>query len=372
MQGGVVVGPVTVPLEVILTLFAGVIGAALCLSFTLTIGLSVYRAVVDRRNERVRPALESELLDRLYGDDPAWAEWVGTLSARQRRVLESVLDSYLRELDGGDADRLRELGDALGIPERAGRTLVSGHTRQRLRALTWLTLLRRPGPYRKADYEPTTPAERASVARLLLSDPFTSPPEAIALLLDGATQEFSAFGQDTLYRLARESPTAMFALADEQHRDWPSELLTQVLLVTRHLGTSVRIADLPWLIDSLESDDEGVRAAAARALGSFGWEPQLRDSRFLSRTVEDPSPRVRGAVYEMLGAWGDEEALTVLLYALVSEDNPRALTRGTSTLVKRRDLIGADGPAVLGTAWAWSTAHAHYDSVVRGRSRTPI
>lgn len=372
MQGGVVIGPYVVPLADILSVLSVLVGSAVTVSFVVTIGLSLYKFRINRGNERVRPGLQSELLDRLYADEPEWEEWVVHLSTREQRVLESLLEVYLRELDGADADRLRNLGDALGIPERAGQTLVSGQLYQRLRALAWLTLLRRPGPYRDADYEPETMSERAAVARLLLYDTFTSSPEAIALVLNNPTQELSAFGQDTLYRLACESPIAMFALAAEQHRTWPAGLLTQVLLITQNLGSSVQLIDIPWLVDSLEADDEGVREAAALALGSFGWEPELRDSRFLSRTIDDPSSRVRGAVYEMLGAWGDEEALTVLLYALVSEDDPRALTRGTRALVTRQDRISSDGPAILGAAWEWSMAHAHYDSVVRGRAGTVV
>jgi len=143
-----------------------------------------------------------------------------------------------------------------------------------------------------------------------------------------------------------------------------------VLLICGQLGTGVRTADISWLTASLEADDEGVRAAAARALGSFGWRPELRDSMFLARATDDPSPRVRGAVYEMLGSWGDNEGATVLLYALISEDDPRALVRGTNALVQRQEHVGESGPAILGAAWDWSAEHASYDSVARGRTRS--
>jgi hypothetical protein len=61
--------------------------------------------------------------------------------------------------------------------------------------------------------------------------------------------------------------------------------------------------------------------------------------------------------------------LTVLLYALVSEDDPRALVRGTGALVRRRDRIDAGAPAVLGAPWEWSSEHASYDSIARGHTQ---
>jgi hypothetical protein len=73
----------------------------------------------------------------------------------------------------------------------------------------------------------------------------------------------------------------------------------------------------------------------------------------------------------MLAEWGDEEALTALLYALVSERNPRALTIGTTALVGQRDRIDVDAAAVLGPAWEWSLEHAEYDRLAReGHIRT--
>ncbi|OTF00463.1 hypothetical protein [Halorubrum sp. SD683] len=91
----------------------------------------------------MRAALRSELLDRLYGrDDPAWDEWVAGLSAAERDELESLLDVYLRELDGRDADALAGLGRALGVHERARREIANGGYWDRTHALVWLALLR--------------------------------------------------------------------------------------------------------------------------------------------------------------------------------------------------------------------------------------
>lgn len=370
MQGSVTIGNYIVPITTILIVIGLLVGIGLLVSLALTMGLSVYQHNWATRRDELQSDVKNTILSRAFAPEPEWNDWVGSLSEIERTVAIDSLAEYLRELDGSETESLKTLGVALGLPERARAKLEQGHTYERLQALTWLIRLDTPEPYHAASYEPTTPAERAAVARLLYqTGELDHPEQGIELMLDGATDEFSVFGQDTLYRLARDAPDTMFAIGADRYQSWSAPLLAQVLLICGQLGTGVRTADISWLTASLEADDEGVRAAAARALGSFGWRPELRDSMFLARSTDDPSPRVRGAVYEMLGSWGDKEAATVLLYALVSEDEPRALVRGTNALVQRQEHIGDSGPAILGAAWAWSNEHASYDTVARGRTR---
>ncbi|MFB6150408.1 MAG: HEAT repeat domain-containing protein [Haloarculaceae archaeon] len=355
-----------VPLVVVVVALALVVGLALATAFYLTVGWSVYRSVADDRRERVRDDLEDALLDRLFDPDADWDEWVAGLSGLERDVVESLLDEYLRELDGADADRLRGLGEALGIPDRARRRLEGGDEFDRLHALTWLTLLRRSEPFRAAAFEPETARERATAARLLYEcDALDGAGEGVSILLDDVDEALPVFGQDTLYRIAREEPGPLLAAADDDHSEWPTEVLTQVLAVCRYLDTSVESADLSWLTAALEADNEAVRANAARALGSFGWRAATRDGVFLDRATADPSPRVRAAVYEMLGAWGDDAAVALLADALATEEDPRALTRGTDALVERRDRVGDRGTDRLRTAWGWSREHARFDALAR-------
>lgn len=356
----------TVPLTVILVFIALVISLLLSVSFYLTIGLSVYRSVKKSRRDRVRSDLRTELLDRLFADEPGWDTWVEELDAVEQEVVESLLDEHLRELDGGDAETLRELGDELGIPERAARRLETGTEYTRLGALTWLTLLRRPEPYLESSFEPQTPSERAAVVTLLQqTDKLPDGETGISILLDGTDEQFTVFGQDTLYRVARLDPAPLLRTASDAYDEWPEPLLGQVLAVCAHLETSVREGELAWLTAVLETGNEATRAAAADALASFGWHATLREQAYLERAVNDPSPLARAAIYEMLASWGDQAALTVLYDALTEETDARALTMGTNALVGRRDRPETDPGMRFGDAWTWSVEHDKYDRLAR-------
>ncbi|MEF8976254.1 MAG: HEAT repeat domain-containing protein [Halapricum sp.] len=366
MAASVVAFGYRVPLIVIVVAVALVIGLLLAVSFYVTIGWSVYRSVVDNRRDLVREDLRGELLDRLFTEESDWSGWADGLTKTERHVLESLLDEFLRELDGHDKEKLQGLGVVLGIPERARRQLDSRSELEHLDALTWLTLLQHPEPYLNSGFEPDSPRERAATVTLLIeTDRFDHPREGVSMLLDDVRGHFTVFGQDTLYRMSRDDPTPLLEKAASDYSQWEEPLLAQVLAVCAYLDTSVGEQDLTWLTATLETENEAIRAASARALGSFGWRESLRDQVFLERATADPSPRVRAAVYEMLGTWGDRSALSVLLYALVSEEHPRALERGTAALVNRRDRIDPETPAVLGTAWNWSAEHARYDDLAR-------
>ncbi len=357
------------PLAVVVTVLAVVIGVSLVVMLCLTLGLSLYRSVKRRRRATVRDDLQDGLLERTFAPDPDWSEWVATLSATEREVLESLLDEYLRELDGAAVETLRALGDELGIPARAQRRLEGRGEYARLAALTWLTLLERPDRLRRAEFSPRTPRERAAVTRLRYeSDDLEMPAEGVSLLLEGATAQFTVFGQDTLYRVATDEPGALFAVAAENYRAWSEPLLTQVLVVCRHLGTSVTSEDLSWLTATLEHDSEAVRAAAVRALGNVGWREDLREDLFLDRLVEDPSPAVRGAVYETLARWGDDRALSTLTDALRTETDARVRLVGTDALARQREARPDGTAEPFANAWAWSQEHAAYDRVARQRT----
>lgn len=355
------------PLVVFLIALGVVLGVVLATSACLVLGISLYRSRRDARMAPARREVKAELLDRLFAEDPEWESWVEGLSGTRRRATERLLDGYLRELEGREADRLRDLGDALGIPEREADRLTSDDEYERLRALTWLVLLERPGPYRHSTHEPETPRERAAVARLLLTDDATEAGDVVSMLLAEPGRAFSAFGQDALYRAAEEDPAALLEVAAREYREWPRPLVVQVLTVCSHLETTLDEEGIAWLTASLEHGDPDVRVASARALGNFGWDESLRDRAFLERVVDDPSPTVRGAVYEMLADWGDDSASSALLFALVTEEHPRALTRGLNALASRREGDDESAADAFGNSWEWCLEQASYDRLARRR-----
>ena len=196
MQGSVTLGSYVVPITTILTVLGLLVGIGLAVLFALTLGLSSYYQVRTTRRERMQSGVQNTLLSRAFSPEPDWDDWVDDLSETERTVAIDPLAEYLREPDGSEADSLKSLGKELGIPACAQNELELGHTYERLQALTWLIRLDTPEPYHDASYEPKTPAERAAVARLLFqTEQLERPEQGIELMLNGATKEFSVFGQ---------------------------------------------------------------------------------------------------------------------------------------------------------------------------------
>ncbi|WP_245851562.1 HEAT repeat domain-containing protein [Halorubrum persicum] len=357
-----------------------VLGSLLVAVVIVTVGYSLRAARRRRRRRPIRADLRPELLDRLYGrDEPGWSEWVGELSAAERDELESLLDVYLRELDGRDADRLAGLGVALGIDERARREVADGDYWDRIHALVWLALLRdAPDRSLLETHCRGTPRERAAAARVLYAaevpDLATT---GIDLLLEAEPRSFSVFGIDTLYRVSESDPAPLFDRAAADFETWEPALQQQVLLVTRHLHTVVGGADLSWVIGALSAPEPRVRAAAWRALDAYGWNRGLRDDIGIDPAADEPVPSVRASAYRTLGAWGDAEAVTALRTAAASEPDDRARVALAEALFPHRgpnDRVSArrdaDGPAdPFDVAWRWTSEHARFDGVARDISR---
>ncbi len=350
---------------------AVIIGILLLSVLSLTVGLSLFRRRGRRRREAVREDLRGGLLERLYSpDDPGWAEWVNSLSSRERSMLEDLLKEYLRELKGADVERLRGLGPTLGITERARTRLTSGDVYDRLDALTWLALLRDAPDVSDLKRHCTGSArERAAATRAL----YVTGDEDIAsagvdLLLGESPEAFSVFGIDTLYRVAEADPGPLFARGAADYRKWDPALQAQVLLVTRRLNTVVGDADLSWVVDLTASPVERTRIEAIRTLGGFGWKPSLREGVDIDALASDPSPAVRTSVYRTLGEWGDREATDTLLRLIPEETDGRARVTAAKELVGRRDEGAV--PGSLSEAWSWATEHDRFDRLAMDVSRS--
>ncbi|EMA63047.1 HEAT repeat domain-containing protein [Halorubrum lipolyticum] len=409
ITGDLVLQAVEIP-PVALTLAVVVLASLLAAVVIVTVGYSVRAARRRRRRVPARAGLRSELLDRLYGrDEPAWDEWVAGLSALERDELESLLDVYLRELEGRDAAELAGLGTALGIDERARREIAEGDYWDRIHALVWLALLRDPPDRGLLEARCTdTPRERAAAARVLhaaaTDDCATT---GVDLLLRDNPSAFSVFGVDTLYRVAERDPTPFFERAAADFNDWEPALQRQALLVVRHLTTVVGDADLSWVVGALSSPDPRVRSAAWRALGAYGWNRRLRGVVDPEAIPDDPDPTVRASAYRALGVWGDADAIGAIEAAATAEPDARARIAAAETLVSHRgpdapvpgrsaSLVDedsrptadatspagatppadgsalpadatppADEPAPFEVAWAWATEHARFDRLAR-------
>ncbi len=347
-----------------------VLGLALVVLFVLAVGHSVYRSVRRSRLTAAREQLHDEFVERVFAPDPNWEAWVADHSDSETEVVESLLDEYLRELDGENARSLRALGATLGIPERSRKRLETGGEYDHLYALRWLTLLDEPEPLRQAAFTPTTARERAAAARLRHeTGDFEQPREGIELLLEGASAQFTVFGQDTLYRIATDEPAALFAVAADSYRGWSESLLVQVLGVCRALGTSVTTESLSWLTALLEDDRPGVRGAAVGALESVGWRDDIRDERFVERLLDDPDPTVRAVAYGVLAQWGDEHALDALVGRLADEEAPRARLAGTDALATHRDTLPETVLPEVASVWEWSRERADHTRRVRRREQ---
>lgn len=379
----------SLPLSRVLLVGVIVLGSLLLAVVVVTIGYSLRAARRRRRRDPIRSGLRGELLDRLYGrDDPAWDEWVAGLSAAERDELESLLDVYLRELDGGDAASLAELGGALEIDTRSRRALVDGDYWERLHALVWLSLLQEPPDRDLLERHCTdTPRERAAAARVLYDAATDDRATAgVDLLLRGNVAAFSVFGVDTLYRVAEDDPLPFFERAAADFETWEPALQRQALLVVRHLTTVAGGADLSWVIAALSNPDPRVRSAAWGALGAYGWSRQVRDRIDLTAIGDDSDPTVRTRAYRALGLWGDADAITALEREYGVEPDPRARVAAAETLISQRSERGesprrlppdydgvppADAEPVapdaeaVETAWRWAREHARFDRLAR-------
>ncbi|GAA0519542.1 hypothetical protein SAMN04488066_10750 [Halorubrum aquaticum] len=356
-----------------------VLGSLLVSAALITVGYSLLAALRRRRREPIRADLRSELLDRLYGSEvPDWEPWVASLSAARRDELESLLDVYLRQLDGSDAERLAGLGDALGLPERSRREIREGDYWDRLHALTWLALLRDPPARDLLETHCTdTPRERAAAVRILYaSDAPDLASTGVDLLLGDDPSAFSVFGIDTLYRVGEADPGPLFDRAAAEFDDWEPALQQQVLSVTGHLHTVVGDADLSWVLEAVSNPEERVRVAAWRALGAYGWNAPLRSGIDPTAVGEDPSPIVRASAYRLLGAWGDPEALSALRTLAAAEPDGRTRVVAAEAALSHRGRGGVrsvespDGhesayPAEFEDAWAWAAEHARFDDLAR-------
>lgn len=348
-----------------LALWVGIIIAALLVAVaTITIIASIYYRLGDRQREAVRSDVRYGILQRMSANDPDWEAWVADLSAVESEVARTELDTYLRSTEGEEHDRLRDCGDALGIPSDARAMLADGKRHRKLQALSWLALLEEPPDPTILRETCTADSDlRAAGARVLHeADHPAARSVGTELLLGNGDRSLSVYGLDTLYQLHRTNPTPLFERAAAEYPDWRPSVIIQVLTVLRQCGVAGRDAPKEWIVELTDHDHPAVRAAAVTALEPEGWRAALRETVDINRLLEDSEATVRRAVYVMLAEWEDEPALEAMADGAIAEPDQRARVRALEPLVDRPDLAspGAAGPAQerYERAWAWVRANA--------------
>ena len=307
---------------------------------TSTVARSVLSARQDRQRADVRPQIQQTLLKRMEAEESAWEAWVSGLSETERHVTQELLEEYLHRLRGRDRESLQQLGYALGIDEKARQKLHEGDHLERRWALHWVARL---------DIEVTIetleatcgdhPETRAAAARVLYEqDRPNATAEGTALLLRD-TGSLSVLGVDTLYQLNKLSPSLLFTRAKESYDEWSESRLIQVLQVIGNAGPASPDTPLEWTGFLFVSESPNVRVAAANALVGYGWHSGVRSTVEIEQVRTDDAPRVRRAVYEMLGDWEDMESVNALLDAARTESDPRAAIDAISALDERATAI---------------------------------
>jgi hypothetical protein len=302
----------------------------------VTMGIAAKHHRESRRVEPIRDRVQAGLFERLFSVDPDWEAWVGSISRAERRELETLLEEYLRRLQGTEHARLCDLAAALGIPARARDDLASDD--RRFRALTWLALLEEPiEPDRLEACCTDTPRHRAGAARVLYRSGHADAAAAgTDILLGDGEQSLTAFGMDTLYRLNTGTETPLLSRLERDADSWNQRLLVQALLVLRYCNIAAPGGRLGWLPEVLASESPRVRAAAVGVVERHGWQAHLHEEIDIGALLADPDPAIRRETYQLLASWGDERSAAWLREALATDIEPDMLALVRAFLVHPR------------------------------------
>jgi len=337
------VAPAGPPTDLV-TRFGAGLGAVLAVVAAAVLASAVRGRRVDARRADVADSVRRGLQARLGADAPDWASWVADLSAVERTVLEAELVDHAAFVDGAYRTELLAAARALGVGERAKRTVESGPGHERRRALTTLVAL--SFPVESAwlrDVEPATRAEREAVGYLLGVDP---DPEdrrvGVDLLLSG--ESLSVFGVHALYRLVETDPAVLLERLDRDPVLAP-EPAAGALLALGATDPVTRSVPLSGVLFYLVHPEATVRRRACAVLAAYGWRRDVRERVPLWALFDDDDPDVRLAAYRLLASWGDERATSRLRRALHREPDDRVRRLGRRSLAAALDRQEPpDGP----------------------------
>lgn len=350
---------------------------ALCL---VTLSLAIRKRRSDTRQARRRKRLRADLLEYLEADQNARHQWGKSLTDRERYTLASILEHYLRVLDGTQRKALVDLANELDIGDRANAQLDAPSLPPKLDALTTLALLEYPiSKKRLIDTTRDNQRTREAAARLLYhrSDEFDDTTElGTRLLIWNGQEPLSIYGLDTLATLNTGPTSPLLSYAATNISGWDEEVIMQVCLVLEQVEQIDPEEPIEWVLQLLSHQNSGVRAAAIRGLKHQGWRRSIREQLDVDALLSDPDKNVRQATFEVLAYWGDAESESILREAVMHEEDKRCQLVCLGGLLDLEADIPRDDPAFPVDAWTWVVAErglttSDYDEA-SNRSRSVI
>ena len=338
--------------------YASIVLFALLIStILLTVGYSWYTFRSGTRETDARESLKDDLLEELGSPSPDWERWAADLTPVERRAIRDILREYLEIVSGTEREELRALGYELAIDSWAAELLHEGDREEQLQALHWMERLGSQEDILELteQCQGDRELEAKAVNVLLAGDhPFMVDIGTELLLSRGVP--LSLRGMDALLRLYENQAGLLFDYA-EQHVDaWDDLLLHQVLRVLHKCSAADIERSIPWLLDLVGHHSDLVRSGAIRIISEYPWHPEFREGIQIEQLVNDPSERVRMAAFNLLGTWGDDPALDLLVSAVDTEPNERARIEGTRMLYRHREQLHESLPQQIEDTWGWVRA----------------
>lgn len=343
------------------TILLAWLGAILFIFLTalslVTLGLSWWTRRQERLEEQDRQHVRDELFEQIDREPQARESWIAGLSDRERAVLTSLVEHYLRLLSGQERARYQELAAELALGARAEADLTADPLGDRLQAIAMLSLLDHPISYDRLEETCVRSQEtREAAARLLLErrEEFEQPAaRATRLLLWEGTEPLSVYGLETLSRLNAGEESPLLDLAAEHVSKWNTAVVSQVCLVIEHTEQLDPGASIDWLFPLLAHSDPELRAAAVGAFTPFGWREDIRNRLDVRSLLADPAPVVRKATYALLTEWGGSLGHELLLRAVRSEPNDRARLAAMRGLHSIEPNVPVSAVEASRSAWIW-------------------
>lgn len=347
------------------TVLLGIVASGLLVIYValsvLAISIAAWKQRLDGITAQSRETVRQKLFKQQEHSNPEWEQWIESLSATERDRLVSVLDRYLRIVEGEQRETFVDVAAALDLGERSDAALDQSTVVPRLRALATLAMLDYPlSVDRLLETCSDTQRTREAAARLLYErrDEYENAAElGSKLILWEGKEPMTVYGLETLAKLNTGGETPLLYQAKDAVSTWEQSVIIQACFVLEHTEQVDPDAPIDWLFPLLDHESPIVRTASVRAFKQQGWRKTVRSRLDLRSRITDESSNVRQATYEVLTYWGDEQAREYLEWATITEADERC------QLVAIRGLLSLETPREgfsdqfgLRKAWNWIEA----------------